>query len=63
MILGAPVRGGFYGDEPSPTDLTDGDLKTTTDFRDVFTTFYADARTDSAPSAGTGRHELGSWRA
>jgi uncharacterized protein (DUF1501 family) len=60
LILGAPVRGGFYGDEPSLTDLTDGDLKTTTDFRDVYHELLTRTLgTDSAPSVGTGRHELG----
>jgi uncharacterized protein (DUF1501 family) len=36
FIAGAPVRGGFYGDQPSLTDLVDGDLKTTVDFRAVY---------------------------
>ncbi|MFG2506619.1 DUF1501 domain-containing protein [Streptomyces rubiginosohelvolus] len=38
FILGEPVKGGFYGDQPSLTDLTDDDLRTTTDFRDVYAT-------------------------
>jgi uncharacterized protein (DUF1501 family) len=37
-VLGARVTGGFYGTQPSLTDLDDGDLKATTDFRDVFGT-------------------------
>jgi uncharacterized protein (DUF1501 family) len=36
FIAGAPVRGGFYGDQPSLKDLDDGDLKTTVDFRAVY---------------------------
>ena len=32
------VGGGFYGDQPSLTDLDDGDLKVTTDFRSVYAT-------------------------
>jgi uncharacterized protein (DUF1501 family) len=36
FIAGAHVTGGFYGDEPSLTDLDDGDLKTTTNFRDIY---------------------------
>ncbi len=36
FVLGAPVRGGFYGGQPSLTDLDNGDLKVTTDFRDVY---------------------------
>jgi uncharacterized protein (DUF1501 family) len=38
LIAGEPVRGGFIGDQPSLTDLADGDLKVTTDFRDVYAT-------------------------
>ncbi len=36
FIAGAGVRGGFYGDQPSLTDLDDGDLKSTVDFRSVY---------------------------
>jgi uncharacterized protein (DUF1501 family) len=32
FIAGAPVKGGFYGDQPSLTDLDNGDLKGTIDF-------------------------------
>ena len=35
-LAGRPVRGGFYGDQPSLTDLDDGDLKVTIDFRAVY---------------------------
>jgi uncharacterized protein (DUF1501 family) len=38
FLLGAPVRGGFYGAQPSLADLDAGDLKFTTDFRDVYAT-------------------------
>jgi uncharacterized protein (DUF1501 family) len=38
FLLGAPVKGGFYGGQPSLTDLDNGDLKVTTDFRDVYAT-------------------------
>ncbi|MEU5370963.1 DUF1501 domain-containing protein [Streptomyces sp. NPDC005951] len=38
FVLGDPVKGGFYGDQPSLTDLTDDDLRTTVDFRDVYAT-------------------------
>ncbi len=38
LVMGEAVKGGFYGDEPSLTDLDDGDLKVTTDFRDVYAT-------------------------
>ncbi|BBZ28106.1 hypothetical protein MMAD_24010 [Mycolicibacterium madagascariense] len=60
FVAGLPVRGGFHGDEPSLTDLDDGDLKTTTDFRDV----YYDVLThtlgaDPTPVVGPGRRGLG----
>jgi uncharacterized protein (DUF1501 family) len=38
FLLGSPVRGGLYGEAPSLTDLDDGDLRHTTDFRDVYAT-------------------------
>ncbi|MET9224509.1 DUF1501 domain-containing protein [Lentzea sp. NPDC003310] len=38
FLLGAGVQGGFHGAQPSLTDLDDGDLKQTTDFRDVYAT-------------------------
>ncbi|OLE30006.1 MAG: hypothetical protein AUG44_02275 [Actinobacteria bacterium 13_1_20CM_3_71_11] len=38
FLLGTPVKGGFYGSQPSLTDLDNGDLKVTTDFRDVYAT-------------------------
>ncbi|MEV4118018.1 DUF1501 domain-containing protein [Micromonospora sp. NPDC049645] len=38
LLLGSGVRGGWYGAPPSLTDLDDGDLKYTTDFRDVYAT-------------------------
>lgn len=36
FVIGAPVRGGFHGEQPSLTDLDDGDLKATVDFRAVY---------------------------
>lgn len=38
FIVGKNVNGGFYGDHPSLTDLDQGDLKMTTDFRTVYAT-------------------------
>ncbi|MDO3700861.1 DUF1501 domain-containing protein [Micromonospora sp. C28SCA-DRY-2] len=38
LVMGPGIAGGFYGEQPSLTDLDDGDLKATTDFRDVFGT-------------------------
>ena len=60
FIAGAPVKGGFYRDEPSLTDLDNGDLKSTTDFRDIYHELLASGLgTDPAPSIGAGRHDLG----
>jgi len=60
FVAGEPVRGGFYGDEPSLTDLHNGDLKPTTDFRDVYFELLATTlQTDPTPSVGTGRQSLG----
>ncbi|OBG27457.1 DUF1501 domain-containing protein [Mycobacterium sp. E3198] len=60
FVAGAPVRGGFYGEEPSLTDLDNGDLKYTTDFRDVYHELLTrTVRTDPTPSVGTGRKSLG----
>ncbi len=54
------MRGGFYGDEPSLTDLDHGDLKATTDFCDVYYELLAETlQTDPSPSVGTGRRSLG----
>lgn len=36
FVLGESIPGGLYGEQPSLTDLDDGDLKYTTDFRDVY---------------------------
>jgi uncharacterized protein (DUF1501 family) len=36
FVLGRGVQGGFHGTEPSLTDLVDGDLKQSTDFRAVY---------------------------
>jgi uncharacterized protein (DUF1501 family) len=36
FIFGNKVKGGFYGDQPSLTNLNQGDLWATTDFRDVY---------------------------
>ena len=36
FVVGQRVKGGYYGDQPSLTDLNDGDLKVTTDFRSVY---------------------------
>jgi uncharacterized protein (DUF1501 family) len=42
FVAGAPVKGGLYGKYPSLTDLSQGDLKFTTDFRGVYATILED---------------------
>jgi uncharacterized protein (DUF1501 family) len=42
FVAGAAVKGGLYGKYPSLTDLTEGDLKFTTDFRSVYATILED---------------------
>ena len=42
FIVGKGVRGGFYGQHPSLTDLDDGNMKMTTDFRRVYATMIKD---------------------
>lgn len=60
FIAGAPVNGGFYGEQPSLTDLDNGDLKYTSDFRDIYAEVLArTVGTDPAPSVGAGRNSLG----
>jgi uncharacterized protein (DUF1501 family) len=38
LVMGGKVKGGLHGKMPSLTDLDDGDLKYTTDFRRVYAT-------------------------
>ena len=38
FVMGGGVKGGLHGAYPSLSDLTDGDLKHTVDFRSVFAT-------------------------
>ena len=42
FLLGAPVKGGLYGSEPSLSDLDNGNLKFTTDFRSVYASVLQD---------------------
>ncbi len=42
FVVGNGVRGGFYGKTPSLTDLDNGNLKMTTDFRRVYATMIAE---------------------
>jgi uncharacterized protein (DUF1501 family) len=60
FLAGPRVKGGFYGDEPSLTDLADGDLKTTTDFRDIYYELLSGTLSaDPEPSVGPGRKPIG----
>ncbi|MBV8863701.1 MAG: hypothetical protein JO259_17890, partial [Mycobacterium sp.] len=60
FVAGEPVNGGFYGEEPSLNDLDNGDLKPTTDFRDIYYELLSKTlKTDPAPSVGNGRRSLG----
>jgi uncharacterized protein (DUF1501 family) len=60
FIAGAPVKGGFYGDQPSLTNLDDGDLKSTTDFRDIYHELLSHTvGTDPTASVGAGRRDIG----
>jgi uncharacterized protein (DUF1501 family) len=60
FIAGQPVKGGFYGEQPSLTDLDDGDLKGGTDFRDIYHELLSHTiGTDPEPSVGPGRREIG----
>ena len=60
FVAGVPVKGGFYGEEPSLTNLDNGDLKFTTDFRDIYYELLSrTVGTDPTPSVGAGRASLG----
>ena len=36
FVAGVPVRGGFYGEQPSLKNLNDGNMVATVDFRSVY---------------------------
>ena len=55
FLIGDRVRGGFYGDQPSLSQLIDGDLAVTSDFRDIYATILEDVL--QTPAARI----LGSW--
>lgn len=60
FIAGDRVRGGFYGDDPSLTDLVDDDLKVTVDFRDIYHEILVHGlASDSEPILGKKRKEIG----
>ena len=41
FVIGGAVKGGLYGQQPSLSDLDNGNLKYTTDFRSVYSTVLA----------------------
>jgi uncharacterized protein (DUF1501 family) len=48
LVAGPSVRGGFYGEPPSLTSLSDGNLVYTTDFRRVYATVLDDVLGESS---------------
>ena len=42
FLAGTPVRGGLVGDTPDMSDLVDGDLKTSIDFRQIYASILSD---------------------
>lgn len=60
FVAGGGVKGGLYGQYPSLTDLSKGDLKFTTDFRKVYSTLLDDwLKTDSQKILGKKFEGLG----
>jgi uncharacterized protein (DUF1501 family) len=60
LIVGQPVKGGFYGEQPSLTDLDHGDLKGSTDFRDIYHELLVHTiGTDPEPAVGPRRRDIG----
>ncbi len=60
FVAGVPVRGGFYGEQPSLTDLDDGNMKSTVDFRAVYGEVLDKVLgTEPAKVLDTVPHELG----
>jgi uncharacterized protein (DUF1501 family) len=58
FVVGHGVRGGFYGRHPSLTDLDDGNMKMTTDFRRVYATMIKEwLGYDDTPMVLKGRFE------
>jgi uncharacterized protein (DUF1501 family) len=54
FVAGPNVRGGYYGDQPSLTDLDQGDVKYNVDFRSVYATVLDRAlTTDPAKILGS----------
>jgi uncharacterized protein (DUF1501 family) len=49
FVAGNRVAGGFYGEQPSLTNLVQGDLAVVTDFRDVYASMLEDVLDTEAP--------------
>lgn len=56
LLMGGRVKGGLYGTPPSLTDLQEGDLKHTLDYRTVYATVIEKWWGLPAISFGTGRY-------
>jgi len=64
FVAGVPVRGGFYGEQPSLTDLDGGDLKSNVDFRAVYGELvHKVLKGDPEQVLDSVPHELGFMRA
>jgi uncharacterized protein (DUF1501 family) len=58
FVAGHGVKGGFYGKHPSLTDLDDGNMKMTTDFRRVYASLIQEwLGYDDTPTILKGRFE------
>lgn len=58
LFMGGRVRGGLYGTAPSLTDLQEGDLKHTLDFRSLYATVIEKWWGVSGAPIGLGRYPL-----
>jgi uncharacterized protein (DUF1501 family) len=59
FVAGAPARSGYYGDAPSLTDLDNGDLKFSADFRDIYAELLSGVLgSDPTQVLGTGRQPV-----
>ena len=64
FVVGNRIAGGFYGEQPSLTDLVADDLRVTTDFRDIYGTLLERGLgADSGASLGTWKGRLPLFKA
>ncbi len=60
FVAGVPVDGGFYGEQPSLTDLDNGNLKSSVDFRTIYAELlHKVLNTDPTPIVGATQPALG----